>query len=97
MHPVQWLHNVRERLSIGRQIVMVCASLAVVTATTVAIGAAMLARQQAVQSANAVLSSLASDMAQRLDARMAERYREVRRGVDPAGKFLNPHLEALFA
>ena len=28
---------------------------------------------------------------------MAERYREVRRGVDPAGKFLNPHLAALFS
>lgn len=27
---------------------------------------------------------------------MADRYREVRRGVDPHGKFLNPHLEALF-
>ena len=28
---------------------------------------------------------------------MAERYREVRRAADPAGKFLNPHLEALFS
>ena len=28
---------------------------------------------------------------------MAERYREVRRRVDPAGKFLNPHLSELFA
>jgi FAD-linked oxidoreductase len=27
---------------------------------------------------------------------MADRYRAVRRGADPAGKFLNPHLEALF-
>lgn len=27
---------------------------------------------------------------------MAERYRAVRRAVDPAGKFLNPHLEELF-
>ena len=27
---------------------------------------------------------------------MAERYRAVRREADPAGKFLNPHLEALF-
>jgi FAD/FMN-containing dehydrogenase len=28
---------------------------------------------------------------------MAERYRQVRRRTDPQGKFLNPHLEALFA
>lgn len=28
---------------------------------------------------------------------MAERYRTVRRAVDPHGKFLNPHLETLFA
>ncbi|BCA59408.1 D-arabinono-1,4-lactone oxidase [Sphingomonas sp. HMP6] len=28
---------------------------------------------------------------------MAERYREVRRTVDPAGKFLNPHLAELFS
>lgn len=28
---------------------------------------------------------------------MAERYRMVRRAADPAGKFLNPHLEALFS
>ena len=28
---------------------------------------------------------------------MAERYREVRRAADPHGKFLNPHLEALFS
>jgi FAD/FMN-containing dehydrogenase len=28
---------------------------------------------------------------------MAERYREVRRGVDPDGKFLNPHLSELFS
>ncbi len=28
---------------------------------------------------------------------MAERYREVRRRADPGAKFLNPHLEALFA
>lgn len=28
---------------------------------------------------------------------MAERYRAVRRQVDPAGKFLNPHLAALFS
>lgn len=28
---------------------------------------------------------------------MAERFRTVRRQVDPAGKFLNPHLEALFS
>lgn len=28
---------------------------------------------------------------------MAERFREVRRSVDPAGKFLNPHLAALFS
>lgn len=28
---------------------------------------------------------------------MAERYRGVRRAADPAGKFLNPHLEALFS
>lgn len=28
---------------------------------------------------------------------MAERYREVRRAVDPAGKFLNPHLAELFS
>ncbi len=28
---------------------------------------------------------------------MAERYRSVRRAADPGGKFLNPHLEALFS
>ncbi|WP_126176927.1 D-arabinono-1,4-lactone oxidase [Tsuneonella rigui] len=28
---------------------------------------------------------------------MAERYREVRRAADPAGKFLNPHLSELFS
>jgi FAD-linked oxidoreductase len=28
---------------------------------------------------------------------MAERYRAVRRAADPSGKFLNPHLEELFA
>ena len=28
---------------------------------------------------------------------MAERYREVRRAADPAGKFLNPHLAELFS
>ena len=28
---------------------------------------------------------------------MAERYRAVRRAADPHGKFLNPHLEALFS
>lgn len=28
---------------------------------------------------------------------MAERFREVRRSVDPAGKFLNPHLAELFS
>jgi FAD-linked oxidoreductase len=28
---------------------------------------------------------------------MAERFREVRRAVDPVGKFLNPHLEELFS
>ena len=28
---------------------------------------------------------------------MAERYRTVRREVDPTGKFLNPHLAALFS
>ena len=28
---------------------------------------------------------------------MAPRYIAVRRAADPAGKFLNPHLESLFA
>jgi FAD-linked oxidoreductase len=28
---------------------------------------------------------------------MAKRYREVRRGIDPEGKFLNPHLAGLFS
>jgi FAD/FMN-containing dehydrogenase len=28
---------------------------------------------------------------------MAERFRQVRRRVDPGGKFLNPHMAALFA
>ncbi|MBW8814418.1 MAG: FAD-binding protein [Caulobacterales bacterium] len=28
---------------------------------------------------------------------MAERFRDIRRAADPGGKFLNPHLEALFA
>ncbi|MFT0862304.1 diguanylate cyclase [Ancylobacter sp. G4_0304] len=72
-----FFQKLRDRTSIRQQIALMAGLLCVLTVTAVAGAAAVLARQQAVADTDATLVTLARTMAQRLDSRMYERYREI--------------------
>lgn len=70
--------KLRDRTTLGQQVAVVTAILCLALALTVAATAAFVARQQATARAEAEIIGIASNMAERLDARMFERFREVR-------------------
>ncbi|MCJ8143968.1 sensor domain-containing diguanylate cyclase [Ancylobacter sp. A5.8] len=70
--------KLRDRTSIRQQTALMAGLLCVLTVTAVAGAGAVLARRQAVADTDAALVTLARTMTERLDARMFERYREIR-------------------
>jgi diguanylate cyclase (GGDEF)-like protein len=70
--------KLRDRTTLGQQVALVTAALCLALAVTVAATAAFVARQQATDRAEVEIVGIASNMAERLDARMFERFREVR-------------------
>lgn len=75
--PMFSFQNVRNRLTIRSQVALLTAITCVVAVGIAATGAAVLARQSAVASANQELLALSRNMAERLDQHMFERYREI--------------------
>jgi diguanylate cyclase (GGDEF)-like protein len=68
----------RDRSTLGQQVAVVTAALCLVLIFALAATAAFVGRQQSAERAEAEIIGLASNMAERLDARMFERFREVR-------------------
>lgn len=68
----------RDRSTLGQQVAVVTAALCLVLIVALSATAAFVGRQQAAERAEAEIVGLASNMAERLDARMFERFREVR-------------------
>jgi diguanylate cyclase (GGDEF)-like protein len=68
----------RDRTSLGQQVALVTAALCVGLIIALSATAAYIARQQAVLRAESEIIGIASNMAERLDTRMFERFREVR-------------------
>jgi len=75
--PLLSLQNLRDRLTIRSQVALLTAITCIAAVGIAAAGAAVLARQSAVASANQELQALARNMAERLDQHMFERYREI--------------------
>ena len=75
---VQLLNKLRARATLGQQVALVSALLCVALVVTVAATAALVARQQATARVETAMVSIASSVAQRLDAYMFERFREIR-------------------
>jgi diguanylate cyclase (GGDEF)-like protein len=67
-----------DRLTLRQQTAIMTGVLCIVMVGVVTIGAAALARRQAIRDANLELAALARTMVDRLDQNMAERYREIR-------------------
>jgi diguanylate cyclase (GGDEF)-like protein len=70
--------QLRDRTTLGQQVALVTAALCLGLIITLSATAAYVARQQATKRAEAEITSIASNMAERLDARMFERFREIR-------------------
>lgn len=68
----------RDRSTLGQQVAVVTAALCLALIIALSATAAFVGRQQAAQRAEAEIVGVASNMAERLDARMFERFREVR-------------------
>lgn len=82
---VQNILKLRDRTTLGQQVGFLTAALCLALVIAVAATAAYVARQQATTRAEAELLGIASTMAERLDSRMYERFREVRNlaGLEP--------------
>lgn len=74
----------RDRTTLGRQVALVMAGLCLALVIAVASTAAFVARQQATAQVEAAMVTVANNMAERLDARMFERFREIRNIADLA-------------
>ncbi|MDB5615664.1 MAG: hypothetical protein JWQ22_3317 [Devosia sp.] len=70
--------KLRDRSTLGQQVAVVTTALCLALIIALSTTAAFVGRQQAAQRAEAEIIGLASNMAERLDARMFERFREVR-------------------
>jgi diguanylate cyclase (GGDEF)-like protein len=68
----------RDRSTLGQQVAVVTATLCLALIIALSATAAFVGRYQAADRAEAEIIGLASNMAERLDARMFERFREVR-------------------
>jgi diguanylate cyclase (GGDEF)-like protein len=67
-----------DRLTVRQQTAIMTGLLCIATVGVVAIGAALLARRDAIRDANLELAAMARTMADRLDQNMFERYREIK-------------------
>ncbi|MBW6424826.1 diguanylate cyclase [Rhizobium sp. XQZ8] len=76
--PLLSFQSLRDRLTIRSQVALLTAITCIAAVGIAAAGAAVLARQSAVASANQELQALARNMADRLDQHMFERYREIK-------------------
>jgi diguanylate cyclase (GGDEF)-like protein len=72
------LLKLRDRTTLGQQVAMVTTALCLGLIIALSATAAYVARQQATNRAESEIVGVASNMAERLDARMFERFREVR-------------------
>lgn len=72
------LSGLRDRTTLGQQVALVTSALCLGLIIALSATAAYIARQQATARAEAEITSIASNMAERLDTRMFERFREVR-------------------
>lgn len=72
----------RDRTTLGQQVAAVMVGLCIALAIAVAMTAALVARQQATARVELAMGNVASNMAERLDARMFERFREIRNLAD---------------
>ena len=70
--------QLRDRMNLGQQIAVVAGLLCLALVATVATTTAIVARQQATAQVEASMIGVATNMAERLDARMFERFREIR-------------------
>ena len=77
LHNSWSFQNFRDRLTIRAQMALLTGMTCVIAVFAAAAGAAILARESAVSSANRELQALAGNMADRLDQHMFERYREI--------------------
>ena len=82
---VHFIHHLRDRTTLGQQVAFVTTLLCLALVVTVAATAAYVARQQATARVELAMVSVATNMADRLDARMFERFREIRNiaGLEP--------------
>lgn len=72
------LLQLRDRMNLGQQVAVVAGLLCLTLVATVATTTALVARQQATAQVEASMIGVATNMAERLDARMFERFREIR-------------------
>jgi diguanylate cyclase (GGDEF)-like protein len=72
------LSSLRDKATLGQQMGLVAALLCLVLVASASISAALIARQQTKARVEAEMTTLASNMAERLDMRMFERLRDVR-------------------
>lgn len=72
------IKQLRDRMNLGQQVAAVAGLLCLSLVLTVAATTALLARQQATAQVEASMIGVATNMAERLDARMFERFREIR-------------------
>ncbi|AMJ62151.1 sensor domain-containing diguanylate cyclase [Bosea sp. PAMC 26642] len=77
-----WSTRLADRLTVRQQTAVMTGLLCAATVAMVTIGAALLARREAVRDANLELATMARTMADSLDQNMFERYREIRNIVD---------------
>lgn len=75
---VSYFSTLRDRTTLGQQVAMVTSAFCFGLVIAVAATAALVAQDQASSRAEAEIVGVASNMAERLDARMFERFREVR-------------------
>jgi len=74
---LRFLRPLRNRTSIRTQTALLAGLLCVAAVALAAVGAAAVARQEAVSAVQRDLATLARTMADRLDQHMFERYREI--------------------
>jgi len=72
----------QDKATLGTQTAVVAGFLCVILSVTVALTAALMARSQTKEHVEGDMTDLALEMAERLDARMFERYREIRNIAD---------------
>jgi diguanylate cyclase (GGDEF)-like protein len=82
---VLYFLKLRDRTTLGQQVAFVSAMLCLALVITVTTAVTYLARQQATTRVETAMVSVAGSMAERLDTRMFERFREIRiiAGLEP--------------